>query len=182
MGRRARLAGAFSLVLICVGCSAGSALADEPAPEYSPPSSIASEPKLPELAGCPAGELEPYEGEDDAAGETRRLRGELAETCSAITDRIEVLRERLWWVVAEQLDAKAQRVVTNEKLSALVDALDGSPALPVVDATAAESTDGVVSAVDASGTVTKEALWFLAGLGVALLAGYAIYRQVFPRA
>jgi hypothetical protein len=142
------------------------------------------------LGSCPTGPAESYEGEDPAALELRLLRTELAESCSALAGRAEELAHRLWWVVAEAAQAQEQRVLSNTLLSESRDRLaapvpvsvdDWTYELPLdtQDASSAESSADVVSAVDATGTALKEALWFLSGLLV-MLAGSALYRHLKP--
>lgn len=156
---------------------------------YTPPAGSTTEPVLEGSGSCPPGPAEPYEGEDDAAGEGRLQRAELVEVCEALSTRTDEVAHRLWWLVAEALEAKDQRVLTNTLLSEVRDRLDppvdtrvvsvAGGALPVEDSSGEQYTDDLVSAVDASGGATKEALWFLAGL-LAMLAGSVLYGHVKP--
>jgi hypothetical protein len=165
---------------------AAQALADP----YVPPSGGATEPPLEGLGSCPTGPAEPYEGEDHAAIELRLLRTELAESCAALAGRTDEVSHRVWWVVAEAVQAQEQRVLANTLASETRDRL--APPVPVSvddwtyelpldteDVSSAESSADVVSAVDATGTALKEALWFLSGLLV-MLAGSALYRHLKP--
>ncbi|HET8862313.1 MAG TPA: hypothetical protein VFM94_03585 [Solirubrobacterales bacterium] len=154
---------------MATGGLAATASADPYVPIEAP-----SEPAAPEgQPSCPDLELEGFEGEDAAAGELRLLRGELAEACSALSDRLDRVRERAWWAVAEAVAAAAQRQVTNERLTELRDGqckepcavvLESSEPLPVEDSAGAEYSDHLVSAIDASGESSKAGLWFLGGL------------------
>lgn len=190
LGARSLLVG-FLLLLaswLLVGGAvfAAQALADP----YEPPAGGATEPSFEGLGSCPPGPAEPYEGEDDAAGETRLLRTELVEVCEAVAARSEEVSHRLWWVVAEALVAKDQRAAANTLLGEVRDRLaapvpveveDWTYELPIgtEDVTSAEGSDALVEAVDASGNATKEAIWFLCGLLV-MLAGSALYRHLKP--
>jgi hypothetical protein len=99
-----------------------------------------------------------------------------------------VLAHRLWWVVAELLEQKAQTVTTNELLTTIKDRLEPPLAVEPVgpveveEGSSVEQSEDVVAAVDASGIAIKEAVWFLAGVAVALYAAYTLYRLVMPRA
>ena len=185
----------FSLVLaswllVGGGVFVAQAVADEP--PYTPPAEIASEPPAPEgQPSCPDLELEPFEGEDAAAGEVRLLRGESAEACAAISDRLDRLRERTWWVVLEAVKAAQQREAANDRLEQLLEAeeaptcpapcpvtIDGEDPIEVQNAAAQQYNDELVSAVDASGEASKIGLWFVAGLIVAGLIGALIARSV----
>lgn len=176
----------FALLLwLCIFASAR-AFADP----YSPvaPGST-TEPVLEGLGSCPAAPAEPYEGTDDAAGELRLLRGELAAACDALAKRTDEVAHRLWWVVVEQLKARDQRVLSNTLISeisehlnvpldAAIVSVEPDP-LPVTDLSTDEYSEDVTSAIDASGNAVKEAMWFLIGLGV-FGAGFAFYRFVKP--
>jgi len=170
---------------------AARALADPP-PVYSPPAEIASEPPAPEgQPTCPVLELEPFEGEDMAAGEVRSLRGESAEGCAALSDRLDRLRERVWWAVLELASAAKQRALTNEKLDLVLEAME-EPTCPepcpvlieaegpieVQDAASKQYSDKLVSAVDASGEATSGALWWLGGIVVAFFVGLMLAKTV----
>jgi hypothetical protein len=183
---------AFAFFFVCYLLGAGVLVAKaDPPPVYNPPAEIATEPSAPEgQPSCPVLELEPFEGEDAAAGETRLLRGEAASACAALSARLDRIRERLWWLVAEALDAKQQRVLTNTLLTEVRDRLASpvpvqvqdwtyEPPIDTQDASSAEGSDALLEAVDASGNATKEALWFLCGLLV-MLAGSALYRHLKP--
>ena len=157
---------------------------------YTPPAGGATEPSLEGLGSCPTGPVEPYEGEDPAAIELRLLRAELAESCAALAARTDEVSHRLWWLTAEAAEAQGQRVLANtlasetrDRLAAPVDVNveDWTYELPLdtQDASSAENSADLVSAVDASGNALKEALWFLSGLLV-MLAGSALYRHIKP--
>lgn len=178
---------AVALVVACCfwaaffAAAVGIARADGPA--YEPPAEIASEPPAPEgQPTCPDLELEPFEGEDVAAGEVRSLRGEAATSCAALTNRLDRLRERLWWVVAEALEAREQRSLTNEKLTALVEGaaepqeVTVSEALPVADAALAESSSAVEASVDASGEAVKAGVYLVAGILAGLVIAGMLWR------
>jgi hypothetical protein len=179
----------LSLVLLSALHLASSFAQADP---YTPPAGVATEPSLEALADCPSGPAEPYEGEDAAAGETRLLRSELVEVCEALAIRSDEAAHRLWWLVAEALEAHDQRALTNTLLTELRDELEppvgvhiasvAGGALPIEDAASQEYSDNLVSAVNASGEAAKGGLWFLAGCLVACLVSYVIYRQVMPRA
>lgn len=176
-----------ALVVGLLSLAASVAIAEEH-PVYQPPSETVSEPPLPEgLAQCPA-EPGEYEGEDALAAELRANRAEQVEVCEAVTQRQEQLLERQWWLTAEAVDAREQRSLSNEKLTSLVQRLDSPLAVeweeaqPVQESGAPAASEELVASVDASGEAVKEAVWFLAGLAVALFAGYGLYRQVMPRA
>src|SRR5215217_6348455 len=95
---------------------------------YAPPAEGPVEPATPEgQPVCPSSELGPFEGEDVAAGETRLLRVELGEVCAALSARLDRLRERSWWVVAEAVRASEQRSITNERLSDIEAAICSTP-------------------------------------------------------
>lgn len=181
--------------LWCLLLFAGSRVASaEPAP-YSPPTENVIEPVPAEpRPECPEPPAEPYAGEDHAAGEGRQLRADEAAGCAAAVARLDDLRERLWWLVAEAVEGRHQRALANERLTdvlsslAAVEAAVTAPAgLPVdlggdpLQVEDIEAAD-VSAAVTASGEATKEAIWFLVGLAVGLYAAYALYRQVMPRA
>lgn len=188
------VAALLSLALWCLLLFAGSRAASaDPAP-YTPPSENVTEPAPAEpLAPCPAAPGEPYGGEDHAAGEARLGRGEAAEVCGALVARLEQLRDRLWWLVAEAVEGRHQRALANERLTELgaslaqIEAVVTAPAgVPVdVGSDPLQVEDGeaeqVAAAVTAAGEATKEAIWFLVGLAVGLYASYALYRQVMPR-
>jgi hypothetical protein len=180
--------------LFFLGLATGAVVAKADGPPYSPPLDLAVEPLSPEnQANCPSDELEPFEGEDAAAGEIRLLRAEAIQSCAAVTDRLDRLRERLWWTVAESLAASQQRHITNEKLTSLLDQdcsnpcsvyiegqakpveIEAGGSLPVDDG---GSSEAIVSAVDASGEAGKVALWFIAGLLVAGVVAYIMIRTV----
>ncbi len=181
--------GVYALVGLAV--FAGRALADEP-PVYTPPAEIASEPPAPEgQPSCPDLELEAFEGEDAAAGEVRLLRGESAEACAAISARLDRIRERLWWMVAEALVAGGRAELSHELLEQIGESvgeptcpmpcpvlIDGDSPVEVQDSSSQEYNDELVSAVDASGEASKAALWFIAGLLVAGVIAYMIIRAV----
>lgn len=184
-----------ALVAALIGCCClvwASAFAQvaqaEPVP-YEPPSEAVTDPAPSKpLADCPPSVLEAFEGEDAAAGETRLLRQDLGSACAALSDRLDDTRKRLFWLAAEARRADGQRQVTNERLDDLVEQLEGpvpvsvaGQPVEVVDAAGEQYSDDLATAVDASGAATKESLWFIAGLAVALFAGYALYRQVMPR-
>lgn len=148
-----------------------------------------TEPALEGLGSCPAPPAEPYEGADDAAGELRLLRSEQAAMCDALAKRTEEVAHRLWWLVAEDLQARDQRVLANTLISEIGDRFD-SPVdaavvsvepdpLPVTDLSGDEYSDDVVTAIDASGNATKEAIWFLIGLSV-MGAAFTLYRFLKP--
>jgi hypothetical protein len=148
-----------------------------------------TEPLLEGLGSCPAPPAEPYEGTDDAAGEVRLLRADVAAACDALAKRTDEVAHRLWWSVAEQLQARDQRVLTNTLSSEIRDRLDlpldaaivavEPDPLPVTDLSTSEGTDEVTAAIDASGNAMKEAVWFLVGL-LAMLAGSTLYRHLKP--
>jgi hypothetical protein len=147
----------------------------DPVP-YGPPEGPA-EPAAPEgQPSCPVLELEGFEGEDAAAGETRLLRGELAEVCAALSARLDRVRERAWWLVAEAVHAADQRQVANERLHAIEEAIcsapcpvvvEGSEPLEVHDSATHEYSERIASAVDASGEASQAWGWMLVGIVVA---------------
>ena len=173
------------VLLLAFCCSYSVAEGSAQADPYVPPelASGATEPSL-ASSGCPATPEEPYGGEDDAAGELRLLRGEIAEVCVALAARTDEVSHRLWWLVGEFDRAAAQRVLANTLLDELaplaaplpvvVEDFEGEP-LPVED----PGSDSVAAAVDAAGNAQKEAIWFLIGT-VAMASGFALYKVVRP--
>lgn len=178
-------------VLFALSLGASPAAADPPV--YVPSEAIATEPPVEGLLGCsedpaaPEGEAEPV------VAELRRLRIEAVATCEAVLQRLDLSRHRLWWIVAEALEAGSQRSLGNEKLTALVEALavprevtlagvGAESPLPVRDALATAGSGDVTEAVNASGEASTSVAWYIAGLIVACFLGYVIYRQVMPRA
>jgi hypothetical protein len=170
------------------------AVAAEPV-TYAPPAEAPLEPAAPEgQPSCPAPELEPFEGEDVAAGEVRLLRGELAEACAALSARLDRLRERSFWSVAEAaLDrgrdeaAQASLDQANERLADLAESpcdkpcpveVEGSAPVEVQDAAGQQYSDELVSAVDASGEASKGGLYMLIGVVVAFFVGLMLAKVV----
>lgn len=135
---------------------------------------------FPECPSPPAG----YEGEDQTVGELRSLRSEEVEACSALSDRLDVLVERLWWVTTEAVRRHEQGVVSNEKLASLVEGLCGSAESPcsVEGALEGEGSEAVVTAVENNGLAVKSALWFLAGCVCSGIFAYGVYRMGMIRA
>jgi hypothetical protein len=189
--RRSILAVLCASLLLCflgLAFTAARSLADPPV--YSPPAEGPTEPSAPEgQPSCPVLELEGFEGEDAAAGETRLLRGEVAEVCAALSARLDRLRERTWWSVAEAVRAADQRAVANERLAAIEAAVcssaspcpvevRGSDPLEVRDASSHEYSDRIASAVDASGEATQAWGWMLVGVVVAFFVGLMLARVV----
>jgi hypothetical protein len=153
-------------------------VASATAAPYEPPElpGGVTEPGQPEgLAAC-QGYAGNYEGEDEAVAELRLLRNTNRLTCLASTQRLDLLEARLWWLVAEAVEAHAQRVTTNEKLTSLVGAstepivVTAEGALPVEDAELLAASGGLSESVDASGEAVKSGVYLVAGI----LAGLVI--------
>ncbi|HWM64797.1 MAG TPA: hypothetical protein VNP96_12515 [Solirubrobacterales bacterium] len=115
---------------------------------------------------------------------------EQAAACDALAKRTDEVSHRLWWLVAEALQARDQRVLANTLASEVRDALAApvgvdvqawshTDPVPTDDPATEESSADVVSAIDASGNAIKEGVWFLIGLMVAV-AGTALYRHLKP--
>ncbi len=191
---RALLLVGFPVVVAVLAFWAASARAAEPS--YVPPEPGVSEPALSEaLPSCPTAPAV-YEGEDATVAELRSLRREAVQSCEAQVARQEQFLHRLWWVVAEAVSAHAQRVVTNEKLTAVVEALkplgaslpvevqgvSSSSPLPVHETEQSAVTVPLIQSATNSDELLGIGLWTIAGLMVGLFIGYVIYRQVMPRA
>jgi hypothetical protein len=170
--------------------------ADEPAP-YVAPSDLALEPELSELASCSSSEV-PIVAEEEAEAvppdlrELGHSRMEQQQACRAQVDRLDQVIERLWWIVAEQLRLHAQGVVTNEKLEAVLGALEvplstevkgftSLEPLPVHETQQLAVTEPIAESVDASGEALKGGVYFLGGIILAAFVCYVLYRQVMPR-
>lgn len=99
--------GVLLAVLLAQLCFAVPGAAADP---YVPPEGAPTEPELAE--GFPACETPAgtYEGEDQVVGELRGLREEAAADCEALSDRLDLLRERVFWVLVEQLKAQETKV------------------------------------------------------------------------
>lgn len=194
MDARPGLPGSFwrgasvAFFVVCYLVAVGVLVAQAHADPYTPPAAP-TEPAAPEgQPTCPVLELEPFEGEDQAAGEVRLLRGEVAAVCAALSERLDRVRERGWWVVAEAVAAAAQRSIANERLTEIRDGqckepcevvLEPEAPLPVQDAAGQQYSDELVSAVDASGEATKAGLWFIGGfLAMAFIGGcvFALFK------
>jgi hypothetical protein len=203
LGRRPLLLGfCFSLAIwLAVGLMvyAAQGLADEPT-AYAPPSEVWFEPSPEGLPFCESAP-DPLEDESVAA-EVRSLRSDIAADCSALSFRLDEVKERLWWVTVELAEAGPQRALGNEKLSALVEGLEalngsvgasgGLPVsvegvtslkpLPVHETRQFAVSTPIAESVNASGEALKGGVYFLAGLVVAAFVSYVFYRQVMPRA
>jgi hypothetical protein len=159
----------LSLALLSALHLASSFAQAEPV-EYEPPGEVVTEPPVGELPACPASPG-PYEGEDALVDELRANRAEQVEVCEALTARQEQLRDRFWWLTSEAVERLEEPL-----------AVEWEEAQPVQQAGSSVEAEAIAASVDASGEATKEAVWFLAGLAVALFGAYGLYRQVMPRA
>lgn len=201
LGLRPLLFGFFGSLVVCAAVAtcvfAAQAVADEPA-SYVAPSDLALEPELPELAACPSDEV-PIVAEEEAEAvpaqlrELGHLRMEQQQACRAQAQRLDLVVSRLWWIVAEQLRAHAQGVVTNERLVEIVDRLSAPLStevkgltplepLPVHETEQLAVSQPIAESVDASGEALKGGIYFVGGLIVAAFVCYVLYRQVMPRA
>jgi hypothetical protein len=201
LGLRPLLFGFFGSLVVCAAVAtcvfAAQAVADEPAP-YVAPSEIALEPELSELVACPSEEV-PIVAEEESESvppdlrELGHSRIEQQQACRAQADRLDRVIERLWWIVAEQLRLHAQGVVTNEKLEAVLGALEvplstevkgftSLEPLPVHETQQLAVTEPIAESVDASGEALKGGVYFVGGIIVAAFVCYVLYRQVMPRA
>ncbi|MFZ1007191.1 MAG: hypothetical protein WAN65_10160 [Candidatus Sulfotelmatobacter sp.] len=73
---------------------------------------------------------EAYEGSDEIVAELRALRAESARSCEALSTRLVVLAERLWFSVAEQAQARPGREKAQEVLSELLPPLEATAQSP----------------------------------------------------
>lgn len=128
----------------------------------------------------------------------------LKQICREVDEGNRDISKRLWWVTAEllkvkekldtlhadQVAAAEQRSTTNSLLTSIREKLEGplrieptsGKTLAVHETEPAAFSTPVASSVDASGEAIKGALWYLIGISAFGLVGYAIYRQVMPRA
>lgn len=193
----------LGLAFVAVECLA------DPGPEFTVPVDKATEPVTPAPSECPAVPVfgGPYEGEEEAAGELQLLRIESAESCKALTDRLDEVVEREWWVVSQLLGQQALaqedreysertelaesegnellRELNNQfipgPLKTELAGVDEEHPLFVTsseEGSAIEGTAELVSSIDASGEAQKLALWFIVGVLVASGLGYGIYRTI----
>lgn len=125
-------------------------------------------------------------GYSDEASELRELRREQIAACIVLLEQVHDNGHELADVLAEAEsldDAVAGVLTAAESIESAYSpgpvpvSIEGQPTTPlaVEDATSHAS-------IDAAGQSQREAIWFLVGLAVSLFAGYALYRQVFPRA
>jgi hypothetical protein len=179
-----------AVVVLALLVAPGAAAAD-PVPFKAPEDQVTEPPPATPPASCsPAPEALADPGPEDppvdpVVAEIRRLRIESVEGCRAASDRADEVRGRLWWVVAELVEANAAAIAANGKLQQLVEAPDcGDPCrvhitdetVPTEEASSTVYSDEIVSAIDSSGEASKAGLWFLAGLAVMAILGYPIYQ------
>jgi hypothetical protein len=168
---------AVAAVALLILVVPGAAVADPPTP-YEPPEAVHLAPEdLPAPASCPAApeQLEEHpesveQQYSDELVELRWVRIAQAHFCEAVADRQDLARKRLNWLLLEASEANGQRQLSNEKLTALVEAA-GEPS-PVEFANA----DQVVSAIDSSGEAQKAGLWSLFGVFLVGLLAYPVYK------
>lgn len=167
----ARIAAALALALTGpLGWIVGTAEAQEPPPV------------------CPASDLDPT-GLDQPEQELRRLRNDLGALCAVLRDGLGVAHDDAVSVEArtdDVLDAIApmdgRLVGVRSDLSDLLDRLDSPVAVESGPQPLATDDDESRTTAEAAYEGIHADLWFLIGLATALLAGYALYRQVMPRA
>lgn len=152
---------------------------------------------------CPL-KPEPYAGTDAVVAELRALRREAADTCGAVSTRLQTVAASVSDVraaveavdgtvgpLAAKLDvlhddaerSYAKVTVLPAKLDALHEDLTPADGVRVrcPDCPAYEDSR-LVASVDAAGNATHSDLWFIVGLGLALLPAYGLWRVVMPRA
>lgn len=196
-----RGAGLVVLALLIFCCAFSSLGGSASASPYVPPELSGGVIEPPLGAGeCPAAP-EAYEGEDAVVAELRALRVEQVQSCAALLGSEVELVHRLWWVVAQQIEAEVGAVQLDKDLLAQLAPLEaaktpgvqevqvkGPSPLPVEDAEAiAVSTSGegatgqLVAATEANGNVSHSDLWFLIGAVVVLVSAFAFYRLLVFR-
>ena len=112
-----------------------------------------------------------YEGADDVVNEVRALRTDQRAACLAVVDGLDVIHTRLGGTI--DVSSAAPLVVTGSELAAIADNTDPENAPPPAEV----DTQAVVDAVDAAQLELDAALWFIAGLLVALFAGAWLARE-----
>lgn len=159
------------------------------AAEYVPPAAP-TEPKLEEgFPVCPETPTE-YTGEDQAVAELRAIRIEDTAVCRALRYRLDLIRERQFWIVLEQIEQGKREGQLDKDLLSLLPAIEKaetpktqgvswSAALPVEDEKVASNTAYSSEAIDASGQADNEVLWFLAGLGTIAFAAFGLYKTLW---
>lgn len=165
-----------------------SARADEPLPvPYKAPEAVYTEPTIdPEPADCPQVPEALVDGEavdeqySDELEELRFQRIATARMCEALADRSDLVSQRLWWAVLELAEGRGQRVVTNAKLSQLLEEECSAPC-PVTVAAGEGQTSELVSSIDSSGEASRLGLWVLIGVVVAGTLAYGIWRTTMPK-
>jgi hypothetical protein len=170
---------------LCFWAAVDIASAD-PVP-YEPPKDKIEQPVLdPEPRECPA-EPDPLntpeEEYSEEVQELRQLRILNARTCRAIADRQDVISERAWWLVVEAAEGRAQRVLTNERLTQLLDGQCEEPCPVVITGNPGGEVDAIetVSAIDATGEALKSALYVVAGLLAGMILALMLW-QTWRRA
>lgn len=184
----------LALGLVLVGLPALARAAD-----YEPPG-IGSDNPSAELAECPSAEV-PIVSEEEAEAVTPELRElghlriEQQESCRALSQRLDQLVTRLWWVVSEShhatelLSTEGSSVYMIEllkevrddlqhedglhvRLSQLPELPEGSNTIGTVDVGSSPSDGEVVAAVNEGTDTSNQNLWALAGmfLGFGLIA------------
>jgi hypothetical protein len=156
MRKRAAIVGAVLGMLCGVVTHGQPALAADPTP-------------------CPSGPTVDYTGTDDAAQQVHAERGELAASCSAVTDRLDALKAQLGGQLSVSIDGAHAVDCSNCAGAAATSGTDTDPTYVRL-----ASSDVTNANLAQATTITHGDLWVLIGVLVGVQVLIFVLQKVWP--